>query len=530
MKVLLVNPDVPDTFWGLKNALKFISKKSILPPLGLLTVAGMLPKHWEIKLLDMTTKRLRDRDIRRADYVFVSAMLIQQKSADHVIERCKKLGTKVVAGGPLFTSLPEQYVHVDHLVLKEAELTLPQFVRDVEAGCARKVYNTHEKADLCKTPIPRWSLIDADKYALMCIQYSRGCPFDCDFCDVTTLFGHKIRTKTTDRVLQELESIYSLGWRGDVFFVDDNFIGNKARLKTELLPAIIEWMEQRQHPFSFNTQASINLADDEELMNLMVQAGFDCVFIGIETPSEEGLAECNKVQNKGRNLVDCVKKIQESGMQVQGGFILGFDSDDPTVFDNLIQFIQNSGIVMAMVGLLNAPRGTKLYQRLFAEQRLTTPATGDNTDCSINFAPKMGMENLVRGYQKVIHTLYSQKHYCERIKTFLKNYEVSSSKKARIRLYEIRVLLKSLWHIGILSKDRRYYWRLIFWAMRRRDYLRMSVILSIQGYHFRKIFKSLQKRTEDLVRDSQAEITNIASQNSRSAVLVTEKDMKSKHS
>ena len=530
MKVLLVNPDVPDTFWGLKNALKFISKKSILPPLGLLTVAGMLPKDWEIKLLDMTTKKLRDRDIRWADYVFVTAMLIQQKSADQVIERCKKLGTKIAAGGPLFTSLPEQYLHVDHLVLKEGELTLPQFIRDVEAGCARKVYNTHERANLCETPIPLWSLIDTEKYALMCIQYSRGCPFDCDFCDVTTLFGHKIRTKTTEQVLQELESIYSLGWRSDVFFVDDNFIGNKGHLKSELLPAIIEWMKQRQHPFTFNTQASINIADDEELMDLMVKAGFDCVFIGIESPSEESLAECNKVQNKGRDLVDCVKKIQEAGLQVQGGFILGFDSDDAGVFDNLIQFIQRSGIVMAMVGLLNAPRGTRLYQRLFAEQRLTTPASGDNTDCSINFVPKMGLENLVQGYEKVIHTLYSQKHYCERIKTFLKNYEASSSKKARIRLHEIRVLLKSLWHIGVLSKDRRYYWRLIFWASQRRHYLRMSVIFSIQGYHFRKIFKELQQRAERLMRDSQAQITGLTSQKRQPPVLVAEKETNAKPS
>lgn len=524
MKVLLVNPDVPDTFWGLKNALKFISKKSILPPLGLLTVAGMLPKDWQIRLVDMTTKRLRDRDIEWADYVFVTAMVIQQKSVDQVIARCKKLGTKVAAGGPLFTSRPEQYVHVDHLVLKEAELTLPQFVRDIRQGCARKVYNTHEKADLCQTPIPLWSLIDTKNYALMCIQYSRGCPFDCDFCDVTTLFGHRIRTKTTDQVLKELDGIYSLGWRGDVFFVDDNFIGNKRRLKTELLPAIIEWMEQRQRPFTFNTQASINLSDDEELMDLMVKAGFDCVFIGIETPNEQSLSECNKVQNKGRDLVDCIKKIQESGLQVQGGFILGFDSDDPSVFDNLIQFIQKSGIVMAMVGLLNAPRGTRLYQRLFHEHRLTTPASGDNTDCSINFVPKMGLENLVKGYQKVISTLYSQKHYCERIKTFLKNYEASSSKKVRFRLHEYRVLLKSLWHIGVLSKDRRYYWRLIFWSLRRRDYLRMSVIFSIQGYHFRKIFKSLQKRAENLVKDSQAQITGLTTHARQTPVLVAEKE------
>jgi radical SAM superfamily enzyme YgiQ (UPF0313 family) len=493
MKVLLINPEVPDTFWSLKNALKFISKKSIVPPLGLLTVAAMLPGDWELKLVDMTTTKLRDKDIRSADYVFITAMLIQQKSADQIIERCKRVGTKIVAGGPLFTSIPEHYEHVDHLVLKEAELTLPLFVRDLQKGCPKRLYNTHEKADLNETPIPLWSLVNVKKYAMMSIQYSRGCPFDCDFCDITTLFGHKIRTKATEQVLEELESIYSLGWREEVFFVDDNFIGNKARLKTEVLPAVIDWMKSRQYPFIFNTQASINLADDEELMELMVQAGFNCVFVGIETPNEDSLSECNKVQNKGRDLVSCITKIQESGMQVQGGFILGFDSDDASVFDNLIQFIQNSGIVMAMVGLLNAPRGTKLYKRLFKEQRLTIPATGDNTDCSINFAPKMGMENLVLGYRRVIQTIYSQKHYCERIKTFLKSYKVSSTTKIRFRFREIRALLRSMWHIGILSKGRRHYWKLVFWSLRKKHYLHIAITFSIYGYHFRKIFGALQQ-------------------------------------
>ncbi len=502
MKVLLVNPKVPDTFWSLKNALKFIAKKSVLPPLGLLTVAAMLPKDWKVKLLDMTTRKLRDRDIRWADYVFISAMVIQRESVDQVIERCKRIGTKVVAGGPLFTGMPELYEHVDHLVLKEAELTLPQFIKDLEQGCPKRMYSTDEKAELCRTPIPLWSLVETDKYAMMCVQYSRGCPFDCDFCDVTRLFGHRIRTKTTEQVLDELESLYSLGWRGDVFFVDDNFIGNKAHLKKELLPAVIGWMEKREYPFSFNTQASINLADDEELMELMVQAGFDCVFIGIESPNEKSLSECNKLQNTGRDLVGCITKIQKAGMQVQGGFILGFDSDDAGIFDNLIQFIQDSGIVMAMVGLLNAPRGTKLYHRLFSENRLTQIPTGDNTDCSINFVPKMGTANLLHGYQKVIQTIYSQKQYCERIKTFLRNYKASSTTKMSFRYRELRALLKSLWHIGILSRGRKHYWKLVLWSLQKRHYLHMVVIFSIHGYHFRKIFRSLQKQTKKLTAES----------------------------
>lgn len=490
MKILLVNPDIPLTFWSFKNALKFISRKAVVPPLGLLTVAALLPREWDIKLADMTTTKLRDRDIRWADYVFITAMLIQRKSADQVIERCRNIGTKIVAGGPLFISLPEQYVHVDHLVLKEAEITLPQFVKDLQNDCPRKVYNTHDKANLYQTPVPLWDLIKMNKYAMMCIQYSRGCPFDCDFCDVTTLFGHKIRTKTTDQILEELESIYAMGWRDEVFFVDDNFIGNKKLLKTELLPAIIEWMKKRKYPFTFNTQASINLADDEELMELMVHAGFDCVFVGIESPSEESLSECNKVQNKGRDLVACVKKIQRFGMQVQAGFILGFDSDKSSVFDSLINFIQKSGVVTAMVGLLNAPRGTKLYHRLMNENRLSVETTGDNTDFSINFIPKMGIEELLKGYKKVVSTIYSPRNYYERILTFLRDYKPGKNNKAKYRYYDIKAFIKSIWHLGIIDKGRLSYWKLILWSLvRKPQHFHLAVTLAICGLHFRSIFE-----------------------------------------
>ena len=491
MKILLINPDIPPTFWSFKNALKFISRKAIVPPLGLLTVAAMLPKDWETRLIDMTTTKLHDRDIKWADYVFITAMFIQRKSADQVIERCQNIGRKIVVGGPLFTSIPEQYVHVDHLVLKEAEITLPLFIQDIKDGNPRKVYNTHEKADLCETPIPLWDLIKIKKYAMMSIQYSRGCPFNCDFCDITTLFGHKIRTKTTEQVIKELEALYSQGWRDEVFFVDDNFIGNKKLLKTELLPALIEWMKTRYYPFAFNTQASINLADDEELMDLMVQAGFDCVFVGIESPSEESLSECNKVQNKGRDLVACVKKIQRFGMQVQAGFILGFDSDKASVFDNLIHFIQKSGVVTAMVGLLNAPRGTKLYSRLMNENRLSKEATGDNTDFSMNFIPKMGSDELLEGYKKVVHTIYSPKNYYNRILTFLKELKTGENNKPKYRYCDIKAFIKSLWRLGIIDKGRFSYWKLIFWSLiKKPQHFHLAVTLAICGFHFRSIFES----------------------------------------
>ncbi len=494
MKILLVNPDLPPTFWSFKNALKFVSRKALLPPLGLLTVAAMLPEEWETKLVDMTTMILRDRDIEWADYVFITAMFIQRKSADHVIERCRKIGRKIVVGGPMFTSIPEQYAHVDHLVLKEAEITLPLFIQDIKKGCTRKVYNTHEKADLGETPMPRWDMIRMKQYVSMSIQYSRGCPFNCDFCDITKLYGHKIRTKTTEQVLKELEAIYSSGWRGKVFFVDDNFIGNKNLLKKELLPALIDWMKSRHYPFTLNTQASINLADDDELMTSMSQAGFDSVFIGIESPNEESLSECNKVQNKGRDLVACVKKIHQFGMEVQAGFILGFDSDKSSVFDNLIHFIQKSGVVTAMVGLLNAPRGTKLYSRLLMENRLSNVGTGDNTDFSMNFIPKMGTEELIRGYRKVVNTIYSPKNYYNRILVFLKELKIGENNKSKYRYCDIKAFIKSIWRLGIIDKGRFSYWKLIFWSLLKKpQHFHHAVNLAIYGFHFRSVFENYSR-------------------------------------
>ena len=498
MKILLINPKVPNTFWGLKNALKFVSKKALLPPLGLLTVAAMLPKSWEKKLVDMNTIRLRDRHLKWADMVFLTGMAIQKKSVDDIIERCKKLNVKIAAGGPLFTAFPEAYLNIDHLILKEAEVTLPAFLRDLEKGCPDTYYTTREKPNLKETPIPRWDMINLKKYALMGIQYSRGCPFNCDFCDVTRLFGNVLRTKTTEQIIAELDSLYSAGWRQEVFFVDDNFIGKKNVLKKELLPAMIEWMQQRNRPFCFNTQASINLADDDELMTLMVRAGFDCVFIGIESPDESSLTECHKTQNTGRDIIAAVKKIQQFGMQVQAGFIIGFDNDKPSVFDKMISLIQDSGVVMAMVGLLNAPRGTRLYKKLMTENRLTKLPTGDNMDCSMNFIPRMDMHILLNGYQKVLNTIYSQKYYCKRIKTFLENYNFSDAVLPKVRYSGVKAFFRSMWKIGLLEKGKFHYWMLILWSLKKPRRLPLAVRFSIYGFHFRKILKTIHPQMKIL--------------------------------
>lgn len=502
MKILLVNPEVPNTFWSLKHALNFVSKKALLPPLGLLTVAAMLPKSFEKKLVDLNVAALHDRDILWADYVFVTGMVIQKKSVDQIIDRCKRLNAKIVAGGPLFTAFPEAYLKVDHLVLKEAEITLPAFLRDVEKGCPEPFYTTRERPDLKETPIPQWDLINMKKYALMGIQYSRGCPFNCDFCDVTRLFGHVLRTKTKEHILAELDSLYAAGWRGELFFVDDNFIGKKSVLKKELLPAMIQWMEQKNRPFRFNTQASMDLADDEELMAMMVRAGFDCVFIGIESPDETSLTECNKTQNTGRDIVAAIKKIQQFGMQVQAGFIVGFDSDKPGVFDRMITLIQDGGVVTAMVGLLNAPRGTALYKKMVSENRLTKLPTGDNMDCTMNFVPKMEMHELLGGYLKVLNTIYSQKYYCQRIKTFLENYNFSNTIPLNLRYSSVKAFFGSMWRIGMMEKGNIHYWKLIFWSLRKPQRLPLAVRFSIYGFHFRKILKNIDPQLSELAAHS----------------------------
>ncbi len=488
MKILLVYPQYPDTFWSFKHALKIVSAKASFPPLGLLTVATMLPTKWQKKLVDMNVTSLSDGDIKWADYVFISAMTVQRDSVNEVITRCKELGVKTVAGGPLFTTGHEEFDGVDHFVLGEAEVTLAPFLADLEKGCARHIYKSNERADVNQTPIPLWSLINMNKYSSMNIQYSRGCPFDCEFCDIILLDGNKPRTKGHNQIVAELEALYSHGWRRSVFVVDDNFIGNKKKLKTETLPAIIKWAKERKYPFVFNTEASINLADDEELMSLMVKAGFATVFVGIETPNEESLVECSKTQNQNRDLVTSVKKMQNYGLEVQGGFIVGFDNDPITIFKNQINFIQKSGIVTAMVGLLNAPRGTKLYHRLKKENRLLKDMTGDNTDGSINFVPKMNYETLINGYKHILDTIYSPKQYYERVKTFLKEYKPRGEKPPQIQFYYIRAFIKSIWFLGVRGKGRRYYWKLLISSLLKRPRVfPISVGLAVYGYHFRKV-------------------------------------------
>ncbi len=486
MKALLIYPEFPDTFWSFKHALKFIHKKASLPPLGLMTVAAMLPVEWEKKLVDLNVRNLTDRDLAWADIAFISAMVVQRKSTQQVIDRCRAAGLKVVAGGPLFTAEYEQFEGVAHFILNEAELTFPPFLHDLEKGCAQRVYTTTEYPDIRQTPAPLWHLVDLKRYATMAIQYSRGCPFDCEFCNITALLGHRPRVKTPGQILRELDGLYQLGWRGTVFFVDDNLIGNKRHLKESLLPALIEWRKDKIG-LTFNTEASINLADDEELMDLMAEAGFDTVFIGVETPDEAGLGECNKKQNQRRDLVEDVKRIQRHGLQVQGGFILGFDSDNPSIFQRQIDFIQKSGIVTAMVGLLQAPIGTRLYQRLAQEGRLLGLTSGDNVDGTTNIIPKMNIETLRKGYKSVVQTLYAPKNYYARVQTFLKEYKAPRI-TVPLDFDHILAFLRSIVRLGIIGRERLQYWKLFIWTLFRRPRLfPLAITFAIYGYHFRQV-------------------------------------------
>lgn len=498
MKVLLIYPRYPDTFWSFRHALKFVNKKATHPPLGLLTVASLLPDDWEKKLLDLNIEPLDLGLIKWADLILISAMSVQRESTEKIIKLAKSLNKQVVAGGPLFTSFWQEFLdRVDYLILNEAEITLPLFLKDLKEGVPQKVYSTSEFADLKNSPIPAYHLINLKAYTSMCIQYSRGCPFNCEFCDVTNLFGNRIRTKETKQILDELENLYNLGWRGSVFFVDDNFIGYKAKVKKELLPALIEWQKKHNHPFYFYTQVSINLADDDELIGLMTEAGFNSVFIGIETPYEQSLEEVNKKQNIKRDLVKDVKKLQKSGLEVMGGFIVGFDNDPVNISDLITSFVTESKIVVAMVGLLNAPPGTRLYRRLQSEGRIKPTFKGDNTDLTTNIVPKMGYQNLVQQYSKVIRDLYQTKNYYKRIRAFLRDFTPTFKFKVdkqylKVNFGYIKGLPKIFLTFGLIHSGRFEFWKTLGYTLFRKPQAFFTFIAQVLSwYHFRKIFRKI---------------------------------------
>ena len=488
---LLVYPRQPPTYWGANFALDILGVKSAFPPLGLLTVAAMFPPEYALRVVDMNVTSLDDADLEWADMVFTSTMIVQRTSLEDVIARCNRAGVPVVAGGPHPTTFHDEIEGVTHFVLDEAEEVFPEFLRDLANGTAKAMYREPRKPDVTRTPVPRFDLIDMKSYWSMGVQFSRGCPFDCEFCDIIKLYGQVPRTKTPDQIVEEFDSLYRLGWRGSVFLVDDNFIGNK-REAMKLLPVIAEWQKARGYPFALHTEASVNLARMGKLMDVMVEAGFDTVFLGIETPNPKALLKTKKPQNTSKRddnyLFNAVRRIQGKGIQVQGGFILGLDGDDEGVFDAQIEFIRDAGIPVAPIYLLTALKGTDMYERLKREDRLVDVPIGTNATI-LNFRTEMDRRTLIEGYMRVTATLYDPalENYLERCLNLLEHLEPVPhlhKPKSRNAVYADLMGVRGRLSARQIPAYTKYIARV------SRDHPRllpMAIRLAAMGYHLEKI-------------------------------------------
>jgi radical SAM superfamily enzyme YgiQ (UPF0313 family) len=491
MNALLVYPRFPDTYWSFHYALSFQGKRAAQPPLGLMTVAALLPGSWNQRLIDTNVERLKESDLAWAGVVLLSGMHIQHEHLVSIVRRCRARGLRTVVGGPIASSLSAAEIEADHVVIGEAEDIVADLARDLEAGCARPVYRAAERPSLDRTPMPDFSLIRMKRYSTMTIQYSRGCPFNCEFCDIIEIYGRRPRTKPVAQVLAEFDRLYALGWRGPVFVVDDNFIGNKVRVR-ELLAALAIWQRERRYPFRLITEASLNLSDDPGLLQAMKDAGFSSVFLGIETPDELSLAATNKHQNTRRDLLSSIAIIQSYRIEVMGGFILGFDTDREDIFDRLVDFIQKSAIPVAMVGLLQAMPGTQLHRRLTREGRILHAGGGNNTGCELNFRPRMNANRLVEGYRSVLRRIYSREAFYSRVHAYLQRCRPHY--QARVNFANLRALILSIVRLGLLDRARLSYWKFVLLAATRyRRSFGAAMTMAVMGYHFQIITERISR-------------------------------------
>ena len=500
MNILMVYPEFPDTFWSFKHCLRFHGKRSAYPPLGLVTVAAMLPNNWTKRVVDMNVRQLKDADLDWADAVFFSGMMVQGPSMKGAIQRAKQRGRKTVVGGPITSAHDPAIAEADHIVEGEAEEIIPALARDLEGGEAKPYYKAPQLPDLTKVPLPNLELADLKPYSAMAVQYSRGCPFTCEFCDIIEIYGRRPRTKTPEQIAAELEQIYMLGWRGPVFLVDDNFIGNKKNVKI-LLPTLVKWMRDHKFPFSLYTEASVNLAEDEDLLRLMREAHFTKVFLGIETPVEESLKETTKFQNLRGDLLESVRLIQSYGIEVMAGFIVGFDNDPPDVFERQIQFIREAAIPLSMVGLLNALPNTQLWRRLAAEGRLLKQSLGNNTLFDLNFVPRMDAQELLAGYRRILETIYSPGEYFQRASAFLS--KLGASAHSPLVWADVLAVARSFWSQGLLSNYRKEYWTFLGQTLRRhRRHLDKAMTLAIMGHHFFELTTKTIEKAQSAVEEA----------------------------
>ena len=483
MRALLVNPEFPDSYWSGKSSLPFAGRRSLLPPLSLITVAALLPKEWNFRLVDLNVEDLRDEDFEWADVVMLTGMLVQRPSLHQVLERCRRLGVKTVVGGPYATSIPQELGAADHVMIGEGEELIPEMARDLEAGRALPVYREQGKPDLSAAPVPRYDLLKRGVYHQMSLQYSRGCPFSCEFCDIIVMYGQKPRTKTPVQVIRELEAIEDTGFAGDVFFVDDNFIGNKKAVKG-MLPSLAKWRRRTRPRLGFYTEASMNIADDRNLVRMMTEAGFTAVFIGIETPSPEGLRETRKLQNLKRDLVEQVHGLLDQGLDVWAGFILGFDSDGPDCFDEMINFVQKAAIPYAMVGMLSALPNTPLYKRLEKEGRLRPEQNGDQF-CLTNVETKLPAQQMVAGYGRVLQTLYHPETFFQRCRENIARWKPTPGSQRPMVGKDLLSALRAIRGQGITGVYRGAYWKFVQWVIRNHpEKIGRALAQAAAGHHY----------------------------------------------
>jgi radical SAM superfamily enzyme YgiQ (UPF0313 family) len=471
MRVLLIYPQFPKTFWSFEKILELVERQVLLPPLGLITVAAILPQEWEFKLVDRNVRSVTEAEWDWADVVILSAMIVQKQDLLALIQEARRRGKKVAVGGPYATSVPEDALAVgaDFLILDEGEITLPYFVQAIRAGATNGIFRANgEKPDVTITPVPRFDLLELKAYDSMSVQFSRGCPFQCEFCDIIVLYGRKPRTKAPEQLLAELDRLYELGWRRAVFMVDDNFIGNKRNVKL-LLNALKLWMVERDYPFTFNTEASIDLAQDDELMQLMVECNFNAVFLGIETPDADSLQLTKKFQNTRNSLVDAVNAINRKGLRVMAGFIMGFDGEKRGAGDRIIEFVERTAIPDAMFGILQALPNTALWHRLEKEGRLLNTDVDGNQMGLMNFIPTRPVEEIAEEYLNTFHTLYEPKRFIDRTyRHFLHMAPLPVKKKkgGLPSLVDLKALAIVIWRQGIKRDTRSKFWHHLFSILR----------------------------------------------------------------
>jgi radical SAM superfamily enzyme YgiQ (UPF0313 family) len=497
MNVLLIYPRFPKSFWSFDKTLELVNFKAQLPPLGLVTVAAILPQTWDYKLVDRNVRDVTEAEWQWADIVILSAMIVQKPDFLAAIAEAKKWGKRVAVGGPYPTAIPEDAAGcgADYLILDEGEITLPLFVEAVERGDTSGTFRSNgEKPDVTTTPIPRYDLLEMDAYAEMSVQFSRGCPFQCEFCDIIVLYGRKPRTKEPEQLLAELQCLYDLGWRRSIFMVDDNFIGNKRNVK-RLLQAMKPWIEEHNYPFSFATEASVDLAQDPELMQMMVDCNFGTVFLGIETPDEASLSLTRKFQNTRDPLTESVQSIARTGLRVMAGFIIGFDGEKSGAGQRVCQFVEQTAIPTALFSMLQALPDTALWHRLEREGRMLQKSADINQVTLMNFVPTRPIEEIAQEYIEAFWQLYepltvlnrTYRHFLmlgEGQKQFYQNRKTSAG-SPDINWVTIRAFLIICWRQGIKRNTRFRFWTNLAHMLWRYPHVAANYIsVCAQAEHF----------------------------------------------